>query len=126
MSTLTQILFNYPRSKKIRKIKTPALNNNPQKKGVCVKIYTRTPKKPNSAIRKVVKVRLSTKKQVESYIPGIGHTLQDYGAVLIRGGRVADLPGVKYHSIRGKFDFKGVTNRKRARSKYGTKKEKKK
>lgn len=125
MSTLTQILFKYPKSKKIRKVKTPVLNGNPQKKGVCVRVYTRTPKKPNSAIRKVVKVRLSTKKQVESYVPGEGHTLQEYSIVLIRGGRVADLPGVKYHTIRGKLDFKGVKDRKKSRSKYGTKKEKK-
>lgn len=125
MSTITQILFNYPKSKKIRKVKTPALNSNPQKKGVCVRVYTRTPKKPNSAIRKVVKVRLSTKKQIESYVPGEGHNLQEYSVVLVRGGRVADLPGVKYHTVRGKFDFKGVKDRKKSRSKYGTKKEKK-
>jgi len=125
MSTLTQILFNYPKSKKVRKVKTPALKGNPQKKGFCVRVYTRTPKKPNSAIRKVVKVRLCTKKQVESYVPGEGHSLQEYSVVLVRGGRVADLPGVKYHTIRGKFDFRGVSNRKKSRSKYGTKKEKK-
>ncbi len=125
MSTLNQILFNFPRKKKVKKTKTPALLGNPQQKGVCVKVFTRTPKKPNSAIRKVVKVRLSSKKQVESYVPGIGHNLQEYSVVLIRGGRVADLPGVKYHTIRGKLDFKGVKDRKKSRSKYGAKKEKK-
>jgi small subunit ribosomal protein S12 len=124
MSTLIQTLFHYPRTKKVRNTKVPALVGNPQKKGVCVKIYTRTPKKPNSALRKVVKVRLSTRKLVESYIPGEGHTLQEYSIVLIRGGRVADLPGVKYHTIRGKLDFRGVKNRKTSRSKYGTKREK--
>jgi len=99
---------------------------NPQLKGVCVKVFTRTPKKPNSAIRKVAKLRLSNKKVVESYIPGEGHTLQEYSVVLMRGGRVPDLPGVKYHCVRGKYDFKEVKNRKTSRSKYGVKKQKSK
>ena len=109
-------------NKKIRRKKTPALLGNPQQKGICVKVYTRTPKKPNSALRKVTKLKLSNKQKVESYIPGEGHNLQEYSVVLMRGGRVPDLPGVKYHLIRGKYDFKGVKNRKQARSKYGTKK----
>lgn len=91
-------------------------------RGICVKVYIRTPKKPNSAQRKVAKVKLSTRQRVEVYIPGEGHNLQEYSVVLVRGGRVPDLPGVKYHLIRGKLDFKGVKNRKQSRSKYGTKK----
>jgi small subunit ribosomal protein S12 len=112
---------------KIRKLKrtlerSPALEKSPQKKGICLKVFTRTPKKPNSALRKVARVRLSTKKRVTAYIPGEGHTLQEYSTVLMRGGRVKDLPGVKYHLIRGKFDFLGLKNRRQGRSKYGTKK----
>jgi small subunit ribosomal protein S12 len=111
---------------KIRKIKKlalhSALENAPQRKGICVKVFTRKPKKPNSAIRKVANLRLSTKKRIVAYIPGEGHTLQEYSAVLMRGGRVKDLPGVKYHLIRGKYDFLGLKNRKQARSKYGSKK----
>jgi small subunit ribosomal protein S12 len=126
MGTFSQILSKNVRLKKSRNSKTPALNFNPQLKGVCVKVYTRTPKKPNSALRKVAKVRLSNKKVVEAYIPGEGHSLQEYSVVLMKGGRVPDLPGVKYHLIRGKYDFKGVKNRKTSRSKYGTKKEKSK
>lgn len=122
MSTLNQVIFNYCRKKKLKSCKTPALKGNPQLKGVCVKVYTRTPKKPNSALRKVAKLRLSNTKRVESYIPGEGHNLQEYSVVLMRGGRVPDLPGVKYHTIRGKLDFKGVKDRKKSRSKYGTKK----
>ena len=91
-------------------------------KGICLKVFTRTPKKPNSALRKVVRLKLSTKKITTAYIPGEGHTLQEYSSVLMRGGRVKDLPGVKYHLIRGKYDFLGLKNRKQARSKYGTKK----
>lgn len=125
MSKLRQVLINYKRRKKIKQTKTPALMQNPQLKGICVKVFTRTPKKPNSAIRKVAKLRLSTRKIVESYIPGEGHNLQQYSVVLMRGGRVPDLPGVKYHCIRGKYDFKEVKNRKTARSKYGVKKQKK-
>lgn len=124
MSRLRQILISYKRVKKQRKSKTPALMRNPQLRGVCVKVFTRTPKKPNSAIRKVAKLRLSNKKIVESYIPGEGHTLQEYSVVLMRGGRVPDLPGVKYHCVRGKYDFKEVKNRKTSRSKYGVKKPK--
>lgn len=122
MPTLNQLVFTKSRKKKKKLIKTPALCGNPQLKGVCLKIFTRTPKKPNSAIRKVAKIKLSTKERVEAYIPGEGHTLQEYSVVLMRGGRVHDLPGVKYHLIRGKYDFKGLKNRKQARSKYGTKK----
>ncbi len=113
--------------KKIRKLKkkinrVPALELSPQKKGVCLKVFTRTPKKPNSALRKVVRLRISTKKKITAYVPGEGHTLQEYSTVLMRGGRVKDLPGVKYHLIRGKYDFLGLKQRKKARSKYGTKK----
>lgn len=122
MPTINQLLINKVRNKKIRRKKTPALLGNPQQKGICVKVYTRTPKKPNSALRKVTKLKLSNKQRVESYIPGEGHNLQEYSVVLMRGGRIPDLPGVKYHVIRGKYDFKGVKTRKQARSKYGTKK----
>jgi small subunit ribosomal protein S12 len=121
MPTLRQLLKKTKRQLKYRKIKTPALNKNSQKKGICIKVYTRTPKKPNSALRKVAKIKLSNKKTVEAYIPGIGHTLQQYSVVLMRGGRVKDLPGVKYHLIRGKYDFSGVKGRKTSRSKYGSK-----
>jgi small subunit ribosomal protein S12 len=122
MPTINQLCKNLVRKKKLYKEKTPALLQNPQRKGICIKVYTRTPKKPNSALRKVTKVKLSNGKKVEAYIPGEGHNLQQYSVVLIRGGRVPDLPGVKYHVIRGKFDFKGVKNRKTSRSLYGTKK----
>lgn len=122
MGTTNQLCEKKLRRKKIFKIKMPALKKNPQVKGVCVKIYNRTPKKPNSALRKVAKVKLSTGKRVECYIPGEGHNLQQYSVVLIRGGRVPDLPGVKYHIIRGKYDCSGVKNRKISRSKYGVKK----
>jgi small subunit ribosomal protein S12 len=125
MSTLNQLIKSYKRTKKIKKNKTPAMFGNPQVKGVCIKVFIRTPKKPNSALRKVAKVKLSTKMRVESYIPGEGHNLQQYSIVLMRGGRVPDLPGVKYHLVRGKHDFKGVRDRKQARSRYGTKKEQK-
>jgi small subunit ribosomal protein S12 len=119
--TRNQILKNYKRKKKLKKVKTPALKFKPQVKGICIKVYNRTPKKPNSALRKVAKIKLSTKQKVECYIPGEGHNLQEYSIVLVRGGRVPDLPGVKYHIIRGKYDFKGVKNRKQSRSKYGAK-----
>jgi small subunit ribosomal protein S12 len=125
MSRLRQILNSYLRLKKEKKKKTPALNGNPQLKGVCSKVFIRKPKKPNSAQRKVTKLKLSTGKKIESYIPGEGHNLQEYSVVLIRGGRTPDLPGIKYRTIRGKFDFLGVKGRKSARSKYGTKKIKK-
>lgn len=122
MATINQLLKKSIRIKKRKKIRTPALKGNPQVKGVCIKIFIRTPKKPNSAQRKVAKVKLSNNLKVESYIPGEGHNLQEYSVVLMRGGRVPDLPGVKYHLIRGKFDFQGVKNRKTSRSLYGTKK----
>jgi small subunit ribosomal protein S12 len=123
MSTIQQ-LIKKNRKKKHSKTKAPALKGNPQKKGVCLKVYTRTPKKPNSAIRKIAKVRLTSKINVIAYIPGEGHNLQEHSVVLVRGGRVKDLPGVRYHLIRGKYDFQGLLNRRKKRSKYGTKKNK--
>jgi len=123
MLTVNQLCKTNSRKKKTFRCKTPALQKNPQKKAVCVKIFTRTPKKPNSALRKVAKIKLSTGSRVEAYICGEGHTLQQYSVVLVRGGRVPDLPGVKYHLIRGKFDFRGLLTRKTSRSRYGTKKE---
>ena len=122
MSTINQLCKKQQRKKKIFKSKTPALEKNPQQKGICTRVYTRTPKKPNSALRKVAKLQLSNRRVVESYIPGESHNLQEYSVVLIRGGRVPDLPGCKYHTIRGKYDFHGVKHRKKSRSKYGTKK----
>lgn len=104
--------------------KTPALNSCPQKRGVCLRVFTRTPKKPNSALRKVAKVRLSNGLDVTAYIPGEGHNLQEHSVVLVRGGRVKDLPGVKYHIIRGVLDTQAVVNRRQGRSKYGTRKNK--
>jgi small subunit ribosomal protein S12 len=112
------------RKKRINKIKlnkTPALERCPQKKGICIKIVIRAPKKPNSALRKLVKLKLSNGKRVYAYIPGEGHNLQQYSTVLMRGGRVKDLPGVKYHLVRGKLDLLGIKKRKTSRSKYGTK-----
>ncbi len=106
------------------KTKSPALQGNPQKRGVCTRVYTTTPKKPNSALRKVARVRLTNGMEVTSYIPGIGHNLQEHSVVLIRGGRVKDLPGVRYHIIRGKLDTTGVDGRKQGRSKYGAKRPK--
>lgn len=125
MVTINQYCLKLSRKEKNRRSKTPALRGNPQLKGTCIRVYTRTPKKPNSALRKVTKLRLSNGFRVESYIPGEGHNLQEYSVVLMRGGRVPDLPGVKYHTIRGKFDFQGVKNRRQSRSKYGTKRLKK-
>lgn len=120
MPTFNQLLnTRKARKEKRKKNKTRALLQNPQCKGVCVKIFTRSPKKPNSAVRKVSKVKLSTGYKVESYIPGEGHNLQQYSVVLVRGGRTPDLPGVRYKNIRGKYDFSGVKNRKTSRSKYG-------
>ena len=104
--------------------KSPALTKCPQRRGVCTRVYTQTPKKPNSALRKVARVRLSNGYEVTSYIPGIGHNLQEHSVVLIRGGRVKDIPGVRYHIVRGVLDTQGVQNRVRSRSKYGTKKPK--
>lgn len=109
-----------------KKSKSPALNACPQRRGVCTRVYTTTPKKPNSAMRKVARVRLTNGKEVNSYIPGEGHNLQEHSIVLIRGGRVKDLPGVRYHIIRGALDTGGVEKRKQGRSKYGTKRAKKK
>jgi small subunit ribosomal protein S12 len=126
MSSINQLCKHSCRLKKNFKSKTPALNKNPQKKGVCIKIFTRSPKKPNSAVRKVAKLKLSNGKKLDAYIPGEGHNLQQYSVVLMRGGRVPDLPGVKYHLVRGKYDFQGVKSRKNSRSLYGTKKQKKK
>lgn len=121
MPTINQLCRN-KRKPKTKINKTPALQKCPQKKGICLKVFLRTPKKPNSALRKLVKLRLmSNRKIVTAYIPGEGHNLQDYSAVLIKGGRVKDLPGVKYHLIRGKLDLLGLKNRKTSRSKYGTK-----
>ena len=123
MPTFNQ-LTKSPRMAKKRSTKVPGLKNSPQKKGVCLKVYTRSPKKPNSANRKVARVRLTSRAKIISYIPGIGHNLQEHSVVLVRGGRVKDLPGVRYHMVRGKFDLKGVLNRKQGRSKFGTKREK--
>lgn len=108
----------------VRKPKAPALRGNPQKRGVCTRVYTTTPKKPNSALRKVARVRLTNGLEVTSYIPGEGHNLQEHSIVLIRGGRVKDLPGVRYHIIRGTLDAAGVVDRKKSRSKYGAKRPK--
>lgn len=105
--------------------KSPALNNCPQRRGVCIRVYTTTPKKPNSALRKVARIRLTNKIEVIAYIPGEGHNLQEHSIVLVRGGRVKDLPGVRYHVVRGALDTAGVKDRKQSRSKYGTKREKK-
>jgi len=105
-----------------KKTNTPALASSPQRRGVCVRVYTTTPKKPNSALRKVARVRLTSGYEVSSYIPGIGHNLQEHSVVLVRGGRVKDLPGVRYHVIRGTLDTVGVQDRKQSRSKYGSKK----
>ena len=112
------------RQDKVSKSKTPALKGSPQRRGVCTRVYTTTPKKPNSALRKVARVRLSSGVEVTAYIPGVGHNLQEHSIVLVRGGRVKDLPGVRYKIIRGTLDTQGVKNRKQARSLYGAKKEK--
>jgi len=121
MPTINQLLRKKRVKPKIRD-KVPALEKSPQKRGVCIKVYTTTPKKPNSALRKVARVRLSNGHEVTSYIPGEGHNLQEHSVVLIRGGRVKDLPGVRYHILRGNLDTQGVTTRKQQRSKYGAKK----
>ena len=123
MPTINQ-LVRLGRKKVKKKVKAPALERCPQKKGVCVRVYTTTPKKPNSALRKVARVRLTNGIEVTTYIPGEGHNLQEHSVVLIRGGRVKDLPGVRYHMVRGKLDTMGVEDRKKSRSKYGTKKPK--
>ncbi len=124
MPTINQ-LIRKERKKVTKKNKVPALKGCPQKKGVCTRVYTATPKKPNSALRKVARVRLTNGMEVTSYIPGVGHNLQEHSTVLIRGGRVKDLPGVRYHIIRGVLDTQGVSDRKQGRSKYGAKKPKK-
>ncbi|MGV8073705.1 MAG: 30S ribosomal protein S12 [Syntrophobacteraceae bacterium] len=123
MPTINQ-LVRKGREEINKKSSTPALQSCPQKRGVCVRVYTTTPKKPNSALRKIARVRLTNGIEVTSYIPGIGHNLQEHSVVLIRGGRVKDLPGVRYHIIRGTLDALGVANRKQGRSKYGAKKPK--
>lgn len=124
MPTINQLIRKSRRSV-VEKSKTPALKNCPQKRGVCTRVYTTTPKKPNSALRKVCRVRLTNGYEVSSYIPGIGHNLQEHSIVLIRGGRVKDLPGVRYHTIRGTLDTQGVADRRQGRSKYGAKRPKK-
>lgn len=123
MPTIQQ-LVRFRRKKVRKKIKSPALKFCPQKKAICMRVYTTTPKKPNSALRKVARVRVSSGFEVTAFIPGIGHNLQEHSVILIRGGRVKDLPGVKYHVIRGCLDTAGVKNRKQSRSKYGAKKPK--
>jgi small subunit ribosomal protein S12 len=123
MPTINQLVKN-PRSPKVYKSKVPALENCPQRRGVCTRVYTTTPKKPNSALRKVCRIKLTNGHEVTSYIPGEGHNLQEHSVVLIRGGRVKDLPGVRYHNVRGALDLQGVQGRKQARSLYGTKRPK--
>jgi small subunit ribosomal protein S12 len=120
MPTINQLIAD-GRKDIVRKTKSPALKNCPQRRGVCTRVYTTTPKKPNSAMRKVARVRLTSGYEVTSYIPGVGHNLQEHSLVLIRGGRVKDLPGVRYHIIRGTLDTTGVDGRKQSRSKYGAK-----
>ena len=124
MPTISQIVRK-SRKEIIKKSTAPALKECPQKRGVCTRVYTTTPKKPNSALRKVARVRLTNGIEVTSYIPGIGHNLQEHSVVLVRGGRVKDLPGVRYHIVRGALDTAGVQNRNQSRSKYGAKKPKK-
>ena len=123
MPTIAQLVKNGREQVRI-KTKSPALKGCPQKRGVCVRVYTTTPKKPNSALRKVARVRLMTGMEVTAYIPGVGHNLQEHSIVMIRGGRVKDLPGVRYHIIRGTLDSMGVADRRRGRSKYGAKRPK--
>jgi small subunit ribosomal protein S12 len=123
MPTINQLVRN-GRKRIKKKTNTPALKGSPQKRGVCTRVYTSTPKKPNSALRKVARVRLTTGIEVTAYIPGIGHNLQEHSVVLVRGGRVKDLPGVRYHIVRGTLDTLGVEDRRQGRSKYGSKKPK--
>ena len=123
MATINQLVRN-PRKSKVSKSDVPALESCPQRRGVCTRVYTTTPKKPNSALRKVARVRLTNGQEVTSYIGGEGHNLQEHSVILIRGGRVKDLPGVRYHILRGNLDTQGVENRKQGRSKYGTKRPK--
>ena len=124
MTTINQ-LVRKGRESKTKRAKTPALKGSPQKRGVCTRVYTHTPKKPNSALRKVARVKLSNGQEVTAYIPGEGHNLQEHSMVLVRGGRVKDLPGVRYKIVRGALDTQAVKNRKQARSRYGAKMEKK-
>ena len=127
MPTMNQLLLGTQqrtRKTRMRHKKTPALRGSPQKRGVCMRVYTKTPKKPNSAIRKIAKIRLSNTREIIAYIPGEGHNLQEHSVVLIRGGRVKDMPGIKYKVIRGVLDAQGLKQRKQGRSKYGTKKPK--
>ena len=121
MPTIQQLVRN-GRERPRRKTKSPALRDSPQRRGVCTRVYTATPKKPNSALRKVARVRLTTGVEVTAYIPGVGHNLQEHSIVLVRGGRVKDMPGVRYKVVRAALDTAGVRDRKKARSKYGTKK----
>ncbi len=123
MPTINQ-LVRKKRKKQVKRTNTPALQRCPQRRGVCVRVYTTTPKKPNSALRKVARVRLTNGIEVTSYIPGIGHNLQEHSVVLVRGGRVKDLPGVRYHIVRGTLDTLGVNDRRQGRSKYGAKRPK--
>ena len=123
MPTISQLVRKGRETVKSR-TKSPALNSCPQKRGVCVRVYTSTPKKPNSALRKVARVRLTNRQEVTAYIPGVDHNLQEHSTVMVRGGRVRDLPGVRYHIIRGTLDTAGTANRKQGRSKYGAKKSK--
>ena len=123
MPTINQLIRN-GRKKPFKKTKVPAMESCPQKRGVCTRVYTTTPKKPNSALRKVARIRLTNGFEVTSYIPGEGHNLQEHSVVMIRGGRVKDLPGVRYHIIRGNLDTQGVNDRKQRRSKYGAKRPK--
>ena len=122
MATFRQIALN-PRVCKTHKKRSRSLKGNPQKRGICLKVFTTTPKKPNSALRKVARVKFTNGIRLTGYIPGEGHNLQEHSVVLVRGGRVRDLPGVNYHFVRGKYDLHGLLNRKNARSKYGTKKQ---
>ena len=123
MPTIQQLVRKGRQRPKSR-TKSPALKGSPQRRGVCTRVYTTTPKKPNSALRKVARVRLTNGNEVNAYIPGVGHTLQEHSVVLVRGGRVKDLPGVRYHIVRGTLDSTGVANRKQSRSKYGAKRPK--
>lgn len=121
MSTINQLIRNNRKRKSIS-TKSPALQGCPQKKGVCLRVHTKTPKKPNSAMRKIARVRLSNGVEITSYIPGEGHNLQEHSVVLVRGGRVQDVPGVGYHNVRGHYDLQGIKSRRQGRSKYGSKK----
>jgi small subunit ribosomal protein S12 len=122
--TINQLIRNGRKTKKVRTA-SPALQSNPAKRGVCTRVYTTTPKKPNSALRKVARIRLTNGIEVTAYIPGVGHNLQEHSVVMVRGGRVKDLPGVRYHIVRGTLDTAGVENRRQSRSKYGARRPKK-